>query len=44
MKSDIDIMIIGDVESSDVVSSLSELEIKFDREINFTLYTKKEFF
>jgi predicted nucleotidyltransferase len=41
--SDIDIMIIGDVESSDVVSSLSELEIKFDREINFTLYTKKEF-
>jgi predicted nucleotidyltransferase len=41
--SDIDVMIIGDVESSDVVSSLSELEIKFDREINFTLYTKKEF-
>ena len=41
--SDIDVMIIGDVESSDVVSGLSELEIKFDREINFTLYTKKEF-
>jgi predicted nucleotidyltransferase len=41
--SDIDVMIIGNVESSDVVSVLSELEIKFDREINFTLYTKKEF-
>jgi predicted nucleotidyltransferase len=41
--SDIDVMIIGDVESSDVVSVLSELEIKFDREINFTLYAKKEF-
>jgi predicted nucleotidyltransferase len=41
--SDIDIMIMGDVESPDVVSVLSELEIKFDREINFTLYTRKEF-
>ncbi|MCK4420388.1 nucleotidyltransferase domain-containing protein [candidate division WOR-3 bacterium] len=41
--SDIDIMIIGDVESSEVVSSLTELEIKFDRELNFTLYTKEEF-
>ncbi len=42
-RSDIDIMIIGDVESTELVSSLTELEIKFDREINFTLYTKEEF-
>jgi len=41
--SDIDIMIIGDVESSEVVNGLTKLEIKFDREINFTLFTKEEF-
>lgn len=41
--SDIDLMIIGNVDSSEIASCLSDLEIKFDREINFTLYTKSEF-
>lgn len=41
--SDIDIMIIGDPKATEVAKNLRVLETKFDREINFTLYTKDEF-
>lgn len=41
--SDIDIMIIGNPKTSDIVEKFRTLEEKFGREINFTLYTKKEF-
>lgn len=41
--SDIDLMIVGDVDSLDVSNCLADLEIKFDREINFSLFTKGEF-
>ena len=41
--SDIDIMIIGNPNTSEVVDRLRKLEDKFGREINFVIYTKKEF-
>lgn len=41
--SDIDVMIIGNPDSKEIVNRLRVLESKFDREINFTLYTKDEF-
>lgn len=41
--SDIDVMIIGDPKAPDVAGNIRNLETKFDREINFTLYTKEEF-
>lgn len=41
--SDIDVMIIGDPKATEVAKNLRVLETKFDREINFTLYTKDEF-
>jgi predicted nucleotidyltransferase len=41
--SDIDVMIIGDPKATEVAKNLRMLETKFDREINFTLYTKDEF-
>ncbi|MBS3819442.1 nucleotidyltransferase domain-containing protein [bacterium] len=41
--SDIDVMIIGNPDSKEIVNKLRILESKFDREINFTLYTMDEF-
>ncbi|MCK4322556.1 nucleotidyltransferase domain-containing protein [candidate division WOR-3 bacterium] len=41
--SDIDVMIVGNPDTSEVVEKIRKLETKFDREINFTLYTKDEF-
>ncbi|KQC15230.1 MAG: hypothetical protein APR63_12425 [Desulfuromonas sp. SDB] len=43
VSSDIDLMIIGNVDSSEIASCLTDLEMKFGRDINFTLYTKSEF-
>lgn len=41
--SDIDLMIIGDVEFSEVVSCLSDVEKKLGREINPSVYPPEEF-
>jgi len=41
--SDIDIIIIGNPKTSDIVEKFRILEEKFGREINFTIYTKSEF-
>jgi predicted nucleotidyltransferase len=41
--SDVDILIIGDVKEDDILRSISKTERKIGREINFILWTEKEF-
>lgn len=41
--SDIDVMIIGDIDLSELYQSLSTLESKLGREINTTTYSRKEY-
>ena len=41
--SDMDLLIIGDVSRDSILNSVSELESKIGREINFILWTEKEF-
>ena len=41
--SDVDVLIIGDVKEDDVLRSISKTERKIGREINFILWTEKEF-
>ncbi len=41
--SDMDLLIIGDVDRNSILHSVSELESKIGREINFVLWTEKEF-
>jgi len=41
--SDIDIMIVGDVDEDDLIEKISRLENKFEREINYHIYNEKEF-
>lgn len=41
--SDIDLMIIGKVNEDELISKLNKLEQKLQREINYTIYSKKEF-
>ncbi len=41
--SDVDIFIIGSVNEDNLIDLISRLEKKFDREINYTLMTEKEF-
>ncbi|MDO9514272.1 MAG: nucleotidyltransferase domain-containing protein [Elusimicrobiota bacterium] len=41
--SDIDILIIGNPKTSDIVEKFRTLEEKFGREINFTIYKRDEF-
>ncbi len=42
-KSDVDLMIVGDVSFSDVVSALGKAEKNLEREINPTVYPPSEF-
>ena len=42
-KSDVDLIIIGDVSFTDVVSALSESESKLGREVNPAVYGPQEF-
>jgi len=41
--SDIDLLLIGDIDDHKLVSRISDLEKEFDREINYTVYTVQEF-
>ncbi|HMI53377.1 MAG TPA: nucleotidyltransferase domain-containing protein [Candidatus Saccharimonadales bacterium] len=41
--SDVDLMVIGEVSFADVVSALSDSELKLGREINPTVYGPREF-
>lgn len=41
--SDIDIFIIGSIDEDELIDLITRLENKFDREINYTLMTEKEF-
>ncbi|MFH1441212.1 MAG: nucleotidyltransferase domain-containing protein [Candidatus Omnitrophota bacterium] len=41
--SDIDLVIVGDINRDSFTQDVRELERKFDREINFTIYTQNEF-
>ena len=41
--SDIDIMIIGDIDENNLIEKIMELETKFEREINYHIYSEKEF-
>jgi predicted nucleotidyltransferase len=41
--SDIDLMVIGSVSTTDLVPMLKQLEQRFGREINVTHYSEKEF-
>ncbi|MHB1276713.1 MAG: nucleotidyltransferase domain-containing protein [Candidatus Humimicrobiaceae bacterium] len=41
--SDIDIMIVGDINEDDLLEKISRLENKFEREINYHIYSEKEF-
>ena len=41
--SDIDVMIIGDINEGDLITKLDELEGKVKREINYNLYTLEGF-
>jgi len=43
MSSDIDLMVIGDVEFREVVSCLTDIENKLGREINPTVYPPEEY-
>ncbi len=42
--SDVDLLIIGDVNEDDVLRSISKTEKRIGREINFILWTEKELF
>lgn len=42
-KSDIDLMIIGDVKLMDFTSAIKQLEETLGREVNTTIYSRKEF-
>ncbi|MBC8499944.1 MAG: nucleotidyltransferase domain-containing protein [Candidatus Atribacteria bacterium] len=41
--SDIDILIVGDVNEDTLIEEISRLENKFEREINYHIYGEKEF-
>jgi predicted nucleotidyltransferase len=41
--SDIDLMIVGDIEESKLIKKIIKLEDKFEREINYHIYSDKEF-
>ncbi len=41
--SDIDIMIIGDIDENNLIEKISILENKIEREINYHIYGEKEF-
>ncbi len=41
--SDIDIMIVGDIKEDDLIKEILNLENKIKREINYHIYSKKEF-
>lgn len=41
--SDLDMLVIGDVNEDDVLRSISKTERRIGREINFTLWTEEEF-
>lgn len=41
--SDVDMLIIGNVDEDDVLRSISKTEKRIGREINFILWTEKEF-
>ena len=41
--SDIDIMIVGDINEDALIEIISNLESKFEREINYHIFSKKEF-
>jgi predicted nucleotidyltransferase len=41
--SDVDLMVVGELSFSDVVSALSEIETKLGREVNPTVYGSREF-
>jgi predicted nucleotidyltransferase len=41
--SDVDLMVVGEVSFSDVVSALSQIEAKVGREVNPTVYDPREF-
>lgn len=41
--SDVDVLIIGDVNEDDVLRSISKTERRIGRQINFMLWTEKEF-
>ncbi len=41
--SDVDVLIIGDVNEDDVLRSISKIERRIGREINFILWTEEEF-
>ena len=41
--SDIDIMIVGDINEDALIEKISRLESKFEREINYHIYSEKEF-
>jgi len=43
LSSDIDMMIVGDVNEKKLIPLIRELEEKFSREINYVLFTSKEF-
>jgi predicted nucleotidyltransferase len=41
--SDIDIIIVGDIDENNLIEKIMELENKFEREINYHIYSEKEF-
>ena len=41
--SDVDLLVIGDVKEDDVLRSISKTERRIGREINFILWTEREF-
>jgi len=41
--SDVDLMVVGEVTFADVVSALSEIEVKLGRDVNPTVYGPREF-
>jgi predicted nucleotidyltransferase len=41
--SDIDLMIVGDIEENKLIKNIVKLEDKFEREINYHIYSDKEF-
>lgn len=38
-----DIMIVGDISEDALIEKISRLESKFEREINYHIYSEKEF-
>jgi len=41
--SDIDIMIVGNIDEDDLIEKISRIENEIEREINYHIYSKKEF-